>query len=188
MQIAEVAKRYGITVDTIRYYERIGLVPHVTRLPNGIRDFAEYDCGWVEFIRCMRESGVQIEALVEYVALFQEGEHTAAARLEILEEQRAKLVAKLEEMQATAKRLDAKIASYRPGSKCSDGGGEWLRKNSLLFSSHPPPNAKGAPPPGAPFNASGKAVDTTYAAPPHMLYPRPFDASRTPPDRHGIYI
>ena len=93
MQIAEVAKRYGISVDTIRYYERIGLVPHVTRLPNGIRDFAEYDCGWVEFIRCMRESGVQIEALVEYVALFQEGEHTAAARLEILEEQRAKLVA-----------------------------------------------------------------------------------------------
>ena len=68
MQIAEVAKRYGISVDTIRYYERIGLVPHVTRLPNGIRDFAEYDCGWVEFIRCMRESGVQIEALVEYVA------------------------------------------------------------------------------------------------------------------------
>ena len=114
MQIAEVAKRYGITVDTIRYYERIGLVPHVTRLPNGIRDFTEYDCGWVEFIRCMRESGVQIEALVEYVAL--------------LEEQRAKLVAKLDEMQATAKRLDAKIASYRPGSKCSDGGGEWLRK------------------------------------------------------------
>ena len=124
MQIAEVAKRYGISVDTIRYYERIGLVPHVTRLPNGIRDFTEYDCGWVEFIRCMRESGVQIEALVEYVALFQEGEHTAAARLEILEEQRAKLVAKLEEMQATAKRLDAKIASYRPGGECSDGGDE----------------------------------------------------------------
>ena len=47
MQIAEVAKRYGISVDTIRYYERIGLVPHVTRLPNGIRDFTEYDCGWV---------------------------------------------------------------------------------------------------------------------------------------------
>ena len=81
MQIAEVAKRYGISVDTIRYYERIGLVPHVTRLPNGIRDFTEYDCGWVEFIRCMRESGVQIEALVEYVALFQEGELPAGRRM-----------------------------------------------------------------------------------------------------------
>lgn len=174
MQIAEVAKRYGISVDTIRYYERIGLVPHVTRLPNGIRDFAEYDCGWVEFIRCMRESGVQIEALVEYVALFQEGEHTAAARLEILEEQRAKLVAKLEEMQATAKRLDAKIASYRPGGECSDGGANGCARNSLLFSSHPPPNAKGAPLPGAPFNASGKAVDTTRCDPsPRVVSPSP---------------
>lgn len=128
MQIAEVAKRYDVSVDTIRYYERIGLIPHVTRLPNGIRDFAEYDCGWVEFIRCMRESGVQIEALVEYVALFQEGEHTAAARLEILVEQRDKLAAKLKEMKATVQRLDSKIASYRTGGKCAETGDEWLRK------------------------------------------------------------
>ena len=64
MQIAEVAKRYGISVDTIRYYERIGLVPHVTRLPNGIRDFTEYDCGWVEFIRCMRESARGVRGAV----------------------------------------------------------------------------------------------------------------------------
>lgn len=128
MQIAEVAKRYDVSVDTIRYYERIGLIPHVTRLPNGIRDFTEYDCGWVEFIRCMRDSGVQIEALVDYVALFQEGEHTASARLEILVEQREKLVAKLEEMKATVERLDGKIASYQSGGKCSDTGDEWLRK------------------------------------------------------------
>ena len=128
MQIAEVAKRYGISVDTIRYYERIGLVPHVTRLPNGIRDFTEYDCGWVEFIRCMRESGVQIEALVDYVTLFQEGEHTAAARLDILVEQREKLAAKLEEMAATVKRLDGKIASYQKDGACSEIGDERLRR------------------------------------------------------------
>ena len=128
MQIAEVANRYGVSVDTIRYYERIGLIPHVTRLPNGIRDFAEYDCDWVEFIRCMRESGVQIEALVEYVALFQEGEHTAAARLDILVEQREKLAAKLEEMAATVKRLDGKIASYQKDGACSEIGDERLRR------------------------------------------------------------
>ncbi len=128
MQIAEVANRYGVSVDTIRYYERIGLIPHVTRRPNGIRDFTEYDCGWVEFIRCMRESGVQIEALVDYVALFQEGEHTAAARLDILVEQREKLAAKLEEMAATVKRLDGKIASYQKDGSCSEIGDERLRR------------------------------------------------------------
>ena len=131
MQIAEVAKRYGISVDTIRYYERIGLVPHVTRLPNGIRDFTEYDCGWVEFIRCMRESGVQIEALVEYVALFQEGEHTAAARLEILEEQRAKLVAKLEEMQASSfphTLLPTRKERPFPALLSTRQGRQWIRR------------------------------------------------------------
>ena len=128
MTIAEVSRRFDLSADTLRYYERIGLIPPVPRTKSGIRDYDEESCNWIELMKCMRAAGVQIEALVEYVALFQEGEHTAAARLEILEEQRAKLVAKLDEMQATAKRLDAKIASYRPGSKCSDGGGEWLRK------------------------------------------------------------
>lgn len=127
MQIAEVAKRYGVSVDTIRYYERIGLVPRVHRLPSGIRDFTEHDCGWVEFIRCMRDSGVQIEALVEYVALFQQGEHTAAARREILVEQREKLAAKAEELAATIERLDHKLESYYGEGECSDAGDEWLR-------------------------------------------------------------
>ena len=128
MTIAEVSRRFDLSADTLRYYERIGLIPPVPRTKSGIRDYDEESCNWIELMKCMRAAGVQIEALVEYVALFQEGEHTAAARLEILEEQRAKLVAKLEEMQATAKRLDAKIASYRPGGECSDGGDEWLRK------------------------------------------------------------
>ena len=137
MQIAEVAKRYGITVDTIRYYERIGLVPHVTRLPNGIRDFTEYDCGWVEFIRCMRSSGMQIEALVDYVALFQEGEHTAKARRGILEEQREKLIAKAAELAATIERLDGKIASYDEAGTCGDQGDEWLRSRSRSTAAAP---------------------------------------------------
>ena len=118
MQIAEVAKRYGISVDTIRYYERIGLVPHVTRLPNGIRDFTEYDCGWVEFIRCMRESGVQIEALIEYVALFQRGDETVEARKALLIEQREQLTARMEEMQQSLDRLNHKIERYEKGLMC----------------------------------------------------------------------
>ena len=112
MQIAEVAKRYGISVDTIRYYERIGLVPHVTRLPNGIRDFAEYDCGWVEFIRRMRQSGVQIEALTEYAALCQQGDSTIPARKALLIEQRDQLAARMQDIQCSLDRLSQKIEHY----------------------------------------------------------------------------
>ena len=68
MTIAETAKKYDISADTLRYYERIGLIPPVPRTRSGIRDYDESSCGWVEFIKCMRGAGLQIEALIEYVS------------------------------------------------------------------------------------------------------------------------
>ena len=88
MTISEVAKKYNLSADTIRYYERIGLIPRVNRSASGIRDFTENDCGWVEFIKCMRGAGLPIEALIDYVALFQQGDMTVEARKSILVEQR----------------------------------------------------------------------------------------------------
>ena len=74
MTIKEVSEKYNISADTIRYYERIGLIPPVPRKPNGIRDFDQESCNWIEFVRCLRDAGVQIEALIDYVHLFyQEG-------------------------------------------------------------------------------------------------------------------
>ena len=111
MTIKEVSEKYNVSPDTIRYYERIGLIPHVPRKENGIRDFDEQACGWVEFSKCMRSAGVQVEALIEYVELFfQEG--TEAARKEILVEQRARLQEQYDQLKATMERLDYKIAHY----------------------------------------------------------------------------
>lgn len=76
LTIAEVSKKYDITADTLRYYERIGLIPAVPRKPNGIRDYDQASCQWVELMKCMRKAGVQIEALIEYVALFRQGDET----------------------------------------------------------------------------------------------------------------
>lgn len=61
MTIKEVSNNYDITADTLRYYERIGLIPHVPRNKSGIRDYDEDSCGWIEFIKCMRKSGLSIE-------------------------------------------------------------------------------------------------------------------------------
>ena len=110
MTIAEVSRMFEISADTLRYYERIGLLPAVPRTSGGIRDL-----GWIEFIKCMRGAGLPIEALIEYVALFQQGDASAQARLEILKEQRTLLRKRLEEMQATLKRLDTKIEGYEDG-------------------------------------------------------------------------
>ena len=112
MTIAEVGKKYDLTADTLRYYERIGLIPPVGRNTSGNREYLEEDCRWVSFIKCMRNAGLSIEALVEYVTLFQQGQQTTAARKELLIEQRKHIVERLEEIQSTLVYLDHKIESY----------------------------------------------------------------------------
>lgn len=115
MTIAEVSEKFNISQDTLRYYERIGLLPRVNRNKSGIRDYAEKDCNWIEFIKCMRNVGIPIEVLIEYVSLFQQGDETSQARKDILIEQRDQLKNRVEEMQKTLERLDAKIEKYDSG-------------------------------------------------------------------------
>ena len=112
MTITEVSHKFGIPQDTLRYYERIGLIPRVNRNKSGIRDYTEQDCKWVEFIKCMRVSGLPIEVLIEYVELFQQGDATIEARKAIFVEQRKLLLERMAEMQRTLERLDYKIAVY----------------------------------------------------------------------------
>lgn len=112
MLIAGVSEKYDISHDTLRYYERIGLLPTVHRNKSGIRNYSDTDCRWVEFIKCMRSAGLPIEVLIEYVTLFQQGESTVAARKDLLIEQRRKLIEQLDMMHKTIERLDYKIKGY----------------------------------------------------------------------------
>lgn len=112
MTITEVSQKFSIPQDTLRYYERIGLLPRVNRNKNGIRDYTEENCKWVEFIKCMRGAGLPIEILIEYVGLFMQGDATIEARRELFIEQRRQLLARMEDMQKTLERLDYKIAMY----------------------------------------------------------------------------
>ena len=112
MKIAEVSERYEISSDTLRYYERIGLIPPVNRNASGIRDYGEIDIRRVEFIKCMRSAGLPIEVLVEYVGLVQQGDQTIEARKEILKEQREQLLARMAEMQKTLDIMNRKISMY----------------------------------------------------------------------------
>jgi len=112
MTISEISKKFDLTPDTLRYYERIGLIPNVGRSSGGIRDYNEEDCRWIEFIKCMRSAGLPVEILIEYVALFQKGDGTIEARKALLIEQRTLLAARVEEMQNTLNRLDIKIERY----------------------------------------------------------------------------
>lgn len=112
MKIAEVSERYGLSADTLRYYERVGLIPPVTRNDGGIRDYNELDLRRVEFIKCMRSAGLPVEVLTGYMALVHQGDETIEARKGILMEQRDVLVAKINEMQKTLDLLNSKIEVY----------------------------------------------------------------------------
>ena len=115
MTIAEVSRKYDISADTLRYYERIGLIPPVPRSKSGLRDYGEESCGWIQLMKCMRAAGVQIEALIEYVDLFQQGDATLDARKALLVEQRDQLVSRMAEMQASLDLLNQKIDRYEQG-------------------------------------------------------------------------
>ena len=112
MTIGEVCEKYGITADTLRYYEKVGVIPVVNRTKRGIRDYSEDDIRWVENAICMRNAGLPVEMLIEYVRLFREGDTTIQARRDLLMEARKEIAAQLEKYQQAMDRLDYKISRY----------------------------------------------------------------------------
>lgn len=112
MTIKEASQVTGVSADTLRYYERIGLIPPVPRNESGIRNYDEASIGWINFIKCMRGAGLPIEALIEYVALCKEGDKTEASRKAILIEQRDILEQRIESLQKTLVKLNYKIDNY----------------------------------------------------------------------------
>ncbi len=113
MTINEVSKKYKVTCDTLRYYERIGVIPEVHRNSSGIRDYTEEDLRWVELALCMRNAGLSIETLVEYQRLYQEGDSTIKARLDLLTEQMDILKEQKKQIEDTMDRLSYKISRYK---------------------------------------------------------------------------
>lgn len=112
MTIAEVSKKVNLSADTLRYYERIGLIPEVNRTESGIRNYTEKDLGHLEFIICFRNAGISIETLIEYMRLYKQGDSTLEARKQLLISQREIMQKRLDEIQETFERLNFKIDNY----------------------------------------------------------------------------
>ena len=112
MTIKQVCEKYQISQDTLRYYERIGAIPTVNRTKSGIRDYTEADLGWVENVLCMRNAGVPVEMITEYVKLCQQGDETFTARRDLLKSARSQILKQIEKYQAELQRLEYKISRY----------------------------------------------------------------------------
>lgn len=112
MNIKEASQRSEISADTIRYYEKIGLIPPVPRRENGIRNFTEEDLCWLSFAKEMRSSGLSIEASIRYIQLYDfGGDETIDQRKALLLEQRDLLQEKVNDMQASIQALNDRMAN-----------------------------------------------------------------------------
>lgn len=112
MTIKQVCQRYGLTQDTLRYYEKIGVIPPVHRTASGIRDYDEHDLGWVENAVCLRSAGVPVESIAEYVKLYQAGDETFAARRDLLSHVLADLTEQRGQLGAAIQKLTYKVSRY----------------------------------------------------------------------------
>lgn len=112
MTIKEVSERFGITQDTLRYYERAGIIPKISRTPGGARDYQPEDLDWVAHVVCLRSAGMPVESLVKYLELSQRGDGTFPERLELLKEQKENLKRQQQILKDAMDRLDYKIARY----------------------------------------------------------------------------
>ncbi len=112
LSIQQVAERTGLSTHTLRYYERIGLIHPVGRASSGHRQYSASDVGWLDFMRCLRSTGMPIREVKRYAELFAEGDRTLTERRALLEAHRRRIE---ESMRELAKDLDAikyKIAYY----------------------------------------------------------------------------
>ncbi len=112
MTIAEVSRQYDLTQDTLRYYERVGMIPRVNRTSGGLRDYTEGDLRWVELAKCLRSAGLPVEVMTEYLRLTQAGNETIPARRELLLKQREQLLEQKRTIENTLERLEYKIGRY----------------------------------------------------------------------------
>jgi DNA-binding transcriptional MerR regulator len=117
MKIGQVAKRSGLTAHTIRYYERIGLLPYADRGQSGQRDYDALILTWIEFLGRLKATGMPIREMLHYAGLREAGSVTEAERRELLEQHRERVRAQLAELSDSLLVLDAKIAGYAGTSK-----------------------------------------------------------------------
>ena len=112
MTIKEVCEAFSITPDTLRYYERVGVIPCVHRTAGGIRDYTQEDIGWVQNAVCFRNAGLPIEKLIEYVRLFQMGDETIRQRCDLLKEAREDILRARQKYDEALEKLNYEISRY----------------------------------------------------------------------------
>ena len=117
LTVSEAAERVGLTVHTLRWYERIGLLEQVDRDAAGHRQYQANDIEWLLLLIRLRATGMPVREMIRYAELVRSGEHTETARRELMEEHRERVVAQIAQLSEDLSVIDHKIEAYRAGEK-----------------------------------------------------------------------
>jgi MerR family transcriptional regulator, aldehyde-responsive regulator len=120
----EMAERTGVSIDTLRYYEREGLLTGVARAASGHRCYEENDVLWVQVLRCLRDTGMSIAQLRHYCALGGQGDHTEPERLSMLQAHRSLVEDQIADLRDALALIDHKIGFYVEDRKQDSPDGE----------------------------------------------------------------
>jgi DNA-binding transcriptional MerR regulator len=117
----EAAEVSGFSLDTLRYYERIGLLPEIRRTVAGHRVFSTVDLQWLALVRCLRDTGMPLAEMLEFTRLFREGATTVPDRLAVLEAHEKRVEAQLQRLEEHLAQIRSKIETYRNGTTWAPG-------------------------------------------------------------------
>ena len=112
LTIQQVSDKTGLSTHTIRYYERIGLISPVNRAANGHRRYSEHDLSWLDFLKCLRGTGMPISEMQRYVDLQRQGDFTIPDRVQLLKVHRRRIQAQIQDLNELLKRVEGKIGFY----------------------------------------------------------------------------
>lgn len=115
--IGQVAAKTGLTVHTLRYYEKEGLLPFVRKSSSGLRMFSDNDLSWLSLIECLKETGMSLKGIKQYIDWFREGDSTLPQRLEMFKQQQLKVLAQIEQFQKYLQKIDYKVRLYEEAVK-----------------------------------------------------------------------
>jgi DNA-binding transcriptional MerR regulator len=119
---AQVTEKTGFTIDTLRYYERIGLLHHVDRTAGGRRTFTDHDVEFLQLLRCLRYTGMPVAEMLRFVELLRSGDATQDERLEVLRDHEARVESQIERLREHQEHIRFKISIYSGASELASAG------------------------------------------------------------------
>lgn len=111
--IKQVSEKTNLSIHTLRYYDKEGLLPQLQRTQSGIRKFSENDICWINLICCLKNSGMSIDEIKGFMSLCLQGTKTSEERKEFLQTHKEKIIEQIKQLECSLEIINYKLDHYK---------------------------------------------------------------------------